>query len=51
MFTIGHYYTRAQLEDIYNAKASRKAKALPAKNAKAKRATARRVERKEKGKK
>ncbi len=45
------YYSRAQLEDIYNGKASRKVKALPAKNAKAKRATARRVERKAKGKK
>jgi hypothetical protein len=44
------YYTRAQLEDIYNGKASRKAKALPAKKTKVKRATARRVERKAKGK-
>jgi hypothetical protein len=45
------FYTRAQLEDIYNAKASRKVKALPAKKARAKRATARRVARKAKGKK
>jgi hypothetical protein len=45
------YYTKAQLEDIYNGKASRKVKALPAKKAKAKRSTARRVERKAKGKK
>ena len=44
------YYTRAQLEDIYNGKASRKVNALPAKNAKAKKATARRAERKAKGK-
>jgi hypothetical protein len=45
------YYTRAQLEDIYSGKASRKVKALPAKNAKVKRATTRRAERKAKGKK
>ena len=45
------YYTRAQLEDIYNGRASRKVRALPTKNAKAKRATARRVERKARGKK
>jgi hypothetical protein len=45
------YYTRAQLEDVYDGKASKKVKALPAKKAKAKTATARRVERKAKGKK
>jgi hypothetical protein len=45
------YYTRAQLEDIYNGKASRKVKALPEKKAKAKRSTARRVERRAKAKK
>jgi hypothetical protein len=45
------YYTRAQLEDIYNGKASRKVKALPAKKTKAKKANARRVERKSKGNK
>jgi hypothetical protein len=45
------YYTRAQLEDIYNGKASRKVRALPAKKTKAKRATARRVERKANGRK
>jgi hypothetical protein len=45
------YYTRAQLEDIYYGKASKKVKALPAKKARAKKATARRVARKTKGKK
>jgi hypothetical protein len=45
------YYTRAQLQDIYDGKASKKVKALPAKKAKAKKATARRVERKVRGKK
>jgi hypothetical protein len=45
------YYTRAQLQDIYDGKVSAKVKALPAKKAKAKRATARRGERRAKGKK
>lgn len=45
------YYTRPQLQDIYDGKASKKVKALPAKKAKAKKASARRVERKAKGKK
>jgi len=44
------YYTRAQLRDIYAGKASTRVKALPAKKAKAKKATARRAERKAKGK-
>ena len=45
------YYTKAQIQDIYDGKVSNKMKALPAKKAKAKEATARRVERKAKGKK
>jgi hypothetical protein len=45
------YYTRAQLQDIYDGKVSTKVRALPAKKAKAKKATARRIERKAKGKK
>jgi hypothetical protein len=45
------YYTRAQLQDIYDGKVSKRVKTLPAKKAKAKKATARRVERKVKGKK
>ena len=44
------YYTRAQLQEIHDGKASKKVKALPSKKAKAKKATARRVERKAKGK-
>ena len=44
------YYTRAQLQDVHDSRASKKVKALPAKNAKAKKATARRAERKTKGK-
>ena len=45
------FYTKAQLQDIYDGKASKKVKALPTKRAKAKKATARRTERKAKGKK
>jgi hypothetical protein len=43
-------YTHAQLEDIYNDKATKTVKGLPVKKAKAKKATARRVERKERAK-
>ena len=39
------FYTKAQLQDVYDGKASMKTKALPAKKSKAKKATARRVER------
>jgi len=45
------YYTRVQLQEIHDGKASKKVKALSSKKAKAKKATARRVERKAKGKK
>lgn len=44
------YYTRAQIQDIYDGKVSMKVKTLPAKKAKAKKTTARRAERKAKGK-
>lgn len=44
------YYTRAQLQEIHDGKASRKVKALLSKKAKAKKATARRIEREAKGK-
>ena len=37
------YYTRAQLQDIYDGKASTKGQKLPAKKSKTKKATARRV--------
>ena len=40
------YYTRAQVQDVYDGRESKKEKALPAKKAKAKKATARRIERK-----
>ena len=43
------YYTKAQLQDLYNGKVPKKVNALPGKKAKAKKATARRVERKAKG--
>ena len=45
------YYTRAQLQDTYDGKASKKVKALPAKKAKAKQAAARKAEKKVQGKK
>jgi hypothetical protein len=45
------YYTRAQVQDIYDGKASKKVKALPSKKAKAKKANTRRLARKAKGKK
>jgi len=45
------YYTRAQVQDVYDGRESRKAKALPLKKAKAKKATARRIERKKREKK
>jgi hypothetical protein len=45
------YYTKAQLQDIYDNKPSKVIKALPAKKAKAKKATERRIERKARGKK
>lgn len=44
------YYTKTQLQDIYKGKVSKMVKALPEKKAKAKKATARRVARKAKGK-
>lgn len=44
------FYTKAQLQDIYDNKPSKAVKALPAKKAKAKRSTERRIERKAKGK-
>lgn len=45
------FYTKEQLQDIYDNKPSKVAKALPAKRAKAKKATERRLERKARGKK
>jgi hypothetical protein len=48
------YYTRSQLQDIYDNKAAKTTKlikALAVKNAKAKKATAQRTERKQKAKK
>jgi hypothetical protein len=44
------YYTRAQIQDVYDGIESKKEKALPAKKAKAKKATVRRMERKERAK-
>lgn|GEM_PF-6756019 len=40
------FYTKAQLQDIFDNKPSKVVKALPAKKAKAKRSTERRIERK-----
>jgi len=37
------YYTRAQLQDVYDGKPSKKVKAIPAKKSKTKKATTRRV--------
>lgn len=44
------FYTRTQLQDIYDGRPSKKFMALPAKKAKAKRVAARRAERKAKAK-
>ncbi len=44
------FYTRTQLQDIYDGRPSKKFKALPAKKARAKMAAARRVERRAKAK-
>jgi hypothetical protein len=44
-------YTKAQIQDIYDGKASTNVKALPTKKARTKKETARRAERKAKGKK
>ena len=44
------FYTKAQLQDIYDNKPSKTMKALPAKKARAKKSTARRIERKERAK-
>jgi hypothetical protein len=44
------YFTRAQLQDVYDNKPSRKMRALPVEKAKVKKATTRRAERKVRGK-
>lgn len=44
------YYTKAQIQDVFDGRESKKEKALPAKKAKAKKATERRIERKERAK-
>jgi hypothetical protein len=44
------YYTRAQIQDVYDGRASKTSKANAAKRAKAEKSTVRRIERKERGK-
>ena len=44
------YYTKTQLQDLYDGKASKMIKALASKKARAKKSTVRRVARKERGK-